>query len=60
VQVGKRLVSVEVKSGRAPAAHAGSAAFASHFKIHRSLLVGADGIDLEEFLSKPVEHWTGA
>ncbi len=26
----------------------------------RTLLVGADGIPVEEFLSKPVEHWVAA
>lgn len=60
VQVGKRLVSIEVKSGRAPGAHAGSVAFSDQFKVHRSLLVGADGIALDDFLSRPVEHWMGS
>ncbi len=60
VQAGRRLVSIEVKSGRAPLAHVGSAAFAAQFKVHRSLLVGGDGVGVEEFLSKPVEHWISA
>ncbi len=59
VQAGRRLVSIEVKSGRSRGVHAGSAAFASRFKIHRSLLVGADGIALEEFLVRGIEHWVG-
>lgn len=60
VQAGRRLVSIEVKTGRVRGAHAGSAAFAAQFKVHRSLLVGADGVDLEKFLSHPVEHWMKA
>lgn len=60
VQAGERLVSIEVKSGRALGAHAGSAAFAASFKVQRSLMVGADGIALDEFLLQPVEHWISA
>jgi hypothetical protein len=59
VQAGRRLVAIEVKSGRAPVAHPGSAAFAAQFKVHRNLLVGGDGVRLEAFLSQPVEHWLG-
>ena len=33
------------------------AAFADAFRPTRKLLVGGDGIAVEEFLSKPVEHW---
>lgn len=57
VQAGRRLTSIEVKSGRAPQAHSGTAAFAEAFKSQRSLLVGGDGIALEEFLMRPVDHW---
>lgn len=53
----KRLVTIEVKSGRAPQAHAGTAAFAEAFKVQRALLVGGDGISVEEFLAQPVAHW---
>lgn len=56
-RVGKRLVAIEVKSGRAPTAHAGSAAFTKAFSPKRSLLVGGDGIPVEEFLLKPASHW---
>jgi predicted AAA+ superfamily ATPase len=57
---GRRITAVEVKSGRAPVAHAGLASFAAAFKVHRQLLVGGDGIALEEFLARPVSHWTRA
>jgi hypothetical protein len=57
VKAGRRLVAIEVKSGRAPLAHSGIAAFAAAFKPKRSLLVGGDGIALDEFLARPVAHW---
>ncbi|MFN3717033.1 MAG: ATP-binding protein, partial [Thiobacillus sp.] len=57
VQAGRRLTAIEVKSGRAPQAHRGMAAFAQAFKPQRSLLVGGDGIALEDFLMQPVAHW---
>lgn len=57
VQAGQRLTAIEVKSGRAPQAHAGTAAFAQAFKPQRSLLVGGDGIALEDFLLQPARHW---
>ncbi len=57
VQAGRRLTAIEVKSGRAPLAHPGTAAFAQAFKPQRCLLVGGDGIALEDFLSQPVQHW---
>lgn len=60
VKAGRRLVAIEVKSGRAPQAHSGTAAFAAAFKPHRSLLVGGDGIAVEEFLAHPVAHWVRA
>jgi len=56
-KAGRRLAAIEVKSGRAPQAHRGTAAFAAAFKPSRSLLVGGDGIELGEFLSRPALHW---
>lgn len=56
-KAGRRLAAIEVKSGRAPQAHRGMAAFAAAFKPQRSLLVGGDGIELGEFLSRPASHW---
>lgn len=57
VQRGRHLIAIEVKSGRAPQAHAGIAAFTAAFKPQRSLLVGGDGIALEDFLMQPATHW---
>jgi len=57
VRARNRLLAIEVKSGRAPQAHAGTAAFAAAFKVRRTLLVGGDGIPVDEFLMQPVGHW---
>lgn len=57
VRAGRRLVAIEVKSGRMPQAHPGIAAFSAAFKPQRTLLVGADGIAIEEFLAQSVANW---
>lgn len=59
VRSARRLVAIEVKSGRSRDAQPGMAAFAEAFCPTRKLLVGGDGISVEAFLSKPVEHWLG-
>ena len=60
VQTGRTLTAIEVKSGRTPQTHTGTAAFREAFRPTRTLLVGGDGIALDEFLMKPVTHWIGA
>ena len=60
VRVGRTVTAIEVKSGRAREALPGMEAFATAFKPTRRLLVGGDGIALEEFLSRPVEYWVKA
>ena len=57
VRSGRAVTAIEIKSGRARNAAPGMAAFANAFRPARSLLVGGDGIGVQEFLSKPVEHW---
>jgi len=54
---GRRVVAIEVKSGRAPGALPGMQAFNEAFRPDRLLLVGGDGIPVEEFLVQPVERW---
>lgn len=54
---GRMVVALEVKSGRAPLAHSGLVAFREAFGPKRTLLVGGDGIPVEEFLSRPVSDW---
>ena len=57
VRAGRAVTAIEVKSGRARETLPGMEAFTAAFKPARTLLVGGDGIPVEEFLSKPVEHW---
>jgi len=57
VRAGRALTAIEVKSGRVRDAQPGLAAFADAFRPRRTLLVGGDGVSVEEFLSRPVEYW---
>jgi hypothetical protein len=50
-------VAIEVKSGGRRESLPGMEAFARQFKPKRQLLVGSQGIFLEEFLSKPAAYW---
>jgi len=59
VRAGRILTAIEVKSGRSRDTLPGMEAFSAAFKPKRKLLVGGDGIALEEFLSQPVLHWVG-
>ena len=54
---GRRLVSIEVKSNGHGTNLSGRKQFAERFKPLRSLLVGGNGIPIEEFLSVPARHW---
>ena len=56
-RAGRAVTAIEVKSGRAQDRYPGLAAFAEAFKPTRKLLVGADGIPVEEFLLSPVARW---
>ena len=56
-KTGRWLTAFEVKSGRTPDALPGMAAFSAAFEPQRKLLIGGDGIPVEEFLSRPVGHW---
>ena len=57
LRAGRSLLAIEVKSGRAALAHSGLAAFASAHPSARVLLVGGDGVSVDEFLSRPVSDW---
>ena len=59
VKAGRSVVAIEVKSGRAPLAHSGLAAFNASFKPQRTLLVGGDGVTLADFMTQHVSHWIG-
>jgi hypothetical protein len=60
MRAGRTLVAIEVKSARARHALTGLSAFAEAFKPRRRLLVGGDGVPIEEFLAHPVEEWLRA
>ncbi len=57
VRAGRKLVAIEVKSGRAPETLPGMQAFNAAFKPAHLLLVGGNGIPVDEFLRTPVLHW---
>ena len=54
---GKILVVIEVKSGRRKTSLPGIEAFSKEFKVKRKLLVGNQGIHLQDFLLTPPEEW---
>ena len=54
---GHAITAIEVKSGRARRSRPGLASFAAKFQPARKLLVGGDGIPVEEFLTGPITHW---
>jgi len=57
LQAGNHVVAIEVKSGRRRERLLGMEAFSKAFRVTRQLLVGNQGIPVEEFLLKPPEHW---
>jgi predicted AAA+ superfamily ATPase len=54
-----QVLAIEVKSGRRRDGLPGVGAFLKAYPRARALLVGADGVAVEEFLLKPVEAWCG-
>ncbi len=54
---GDAVVGIEVKSGRSRQNLASMAAFIREFKPQRSLLVGGQGIPLQEFFCIPVRDY---
>ena len=57
IRRGNTTVAIEVKSGRSRDSLIGMEAFSKHFKPKRKLLVGGQGIALEECLSRPASYW---
>jgi predicted AAA+ superfamily ATPase len=57
LQHGDTVVGIEVKSGRSLQNLPGMAAFLNEFPSNRSLLVGGQGIPLEEFFCTPVREY---
>ena len=52
-----QLIAIEVKSGRNKGSLPGLASFSKQFDPKRIILVGGDGIALEEFFLTPVVDW---
>lgn len=57
--LGRSIVAIEIKSGRAKESLRGMEALSKEYRLKRKLLVGGDGIPVAEFLLNPVEHWLG-
>jgi hypothetical protein len=57
---GRTVTAIEVKSGRTRDSLPGMSAFAAAFRPKHLLLVGGDGIAIEEFLRAPVARWLQA
>jgi len=57
LRAGKTVIAIEVKSARDIDTLPGLRIFSETFKPRRTLLVGGDGIPLEEFLGRPVAGW---
>ena len=57
LQRGTRVIAVEVKSGLNTKPMRGMAEFVQRFSPSRSLLVGEEGVSLDEFLTVPASHW---
>ena len=57
VRRGRSLVAIEVKSGKRRDSLPGLDQFARRYSAARRLLVGGDGIDLEDFLLAEPERW---
>ncbi|MBS3734470.1 MAG: ATP-binding protein [Phycisphaerae bacterium] len=54
---GGKVVAIEVKSTPRRGKLSGMDAFAKEFTVHRKLLVGADGIPVEKFMTTDILDW---
>ncbi|GMR06398.1 MAG: ATP-binding protein [Gammaproteobacteria bacterium] len=57
LEKGRRLIGIEVKSTPRGNNSDGLSIFQERFSPERTLLVGGQGIPLEEFLTQPATHW---
>ena len=57
LQRGPRIIAIEVKSGPKRRPLPGMESFRERFSPYKSLLVGEDGIPLNEFLTVPAHFW---
>jgi hypothetical protein len=54
---GADTVAIEVQSGRTKGVRSGLGVFADRFRPRRTLLVGAGGVPVDDFLRTPPERW---
>jgi hypothetical protein len=54
---GKQLTTIEVKGQPGIAKISGMDSFCKQFPVNKQLIVGGQGITLEDFLSHPAPHW---
>lgn len=54
---GNSITAIEVKSSYKKETFSGLEAFSRAFKPKRMLVIGNNGISIEEFLEKPIEFW---
>ncbi|MCX5781386.1 MAG: AAA family ATPase [Elusimicrobia bacterium] len=52
---GEKIIAIEVKSGARRTSLQGLEVFSKEFKVYKTLLVGKEGIPLEDFLLMPLE-----
>ncbi len=57
LNAGRGLTAIEVKTSRRRETPAGLSAFAKLYSPKRVLLVGQGGIDVADFLSRPIAEW---
>ena len=60
LRLGEKLVAIEVRSGHGGRRKRGIEEFKARFPKAQSVVVGADGVPLSEFLSVPARHWLRA
>lgn len=53
----REVVAIEVKSGSRRASLPGMTEFSKQFQVKKKLLIGGDGIPLEEFLASRMQTW---
>jgi predicted AAA+ superfamily ATPase len=57
LRLGRAISAIEVKSGRSRDALPGLDDFGGRFRPRRTLLVGAQGVPVTDFLLQPAEEW---
>ncbi len=59
VKTRRRVTAIEVNSGRIRDSRSGMERFSAAFNPDRMLLIGGDGIPVDEFLMTEVATWVG-